>query len=135
MNILIVDDQPTLARITAVAFHTLGCRTRIAGTLSTARYLLSAEKFDAIFADVNLRGESGYELLGQLGERHAQVPVVMFTAQTKEEIGEEAIRRGAFDYLVKPFTLDGLRYQLARIREHLELAREKIAPPASPHVV
>ncbi len=133
MNVLIVDDQPTLARVTAVAFHTLGCRTRIAGTLSTARYLLAAEQFDVIFADVNLRGESGYDLFAHLGERHAHVPVVMFTAQTREEIAAEAVRHGAFDYMLKPFTLDSLRQQLARVREHLQMTREKSdVPPARP---
>jgi DNA-binding NtrC family response regulator len=118
MNVLIVDDQMNLARITAVALRLLGCQTFIAASIEAASQKLDVEKIDAVFLDVNLGGESGMEYLSLLKARPAGPPVIMFTAQERDEVAGEALRRGAFDCLTKPFTLEDLRRQLARIEEH-----------------
>jgi len=119
MKILIVDDKPNLARVTALALRGLGCETFTAGTTAGAIQLLAAEKIDAVFLDVNLDRESGFEFLSLLVSQSTDLPVVMFTAQTREEVAGEALRRGAFDCLVKPFGMDDLREQLARIQAHI----------------
>jgi DNA-binding NtrC family response regulator len=115
MNILIVDDQPSIARVTAVALGLLGCRTVTSRTTADAARLLGTEKFQAIFLDLNLRGESGLEFLSELTALDSRTPVVIFTAKYKGEFAEEAQRRGAFSYLTKPFNLDDLRHQLTQI--------------------
>lgn len=119
MTILVVDDQPNLARVTAVALRLLGCQTQIAHSTAEADQLLAREKIDAVLLDVNLAGESGFEFLSELLSRPTRLPVVMFTAQTKDEVAAEALQRGAFDCLVKPFSLDDLRHQIARLTEYL----------------
>jgi DNA-binding response OmpR family regulator len=129
MNILIVDDQPNLSRVTAVALRMLGCETFSASTTSDALQLLDSEKLDAVFLDVNLGGESGLEFLSQLVAQPHRPPVVMFTAQTKDEVAAEALRRGALDCLVKPFTLEDLRTQLTQIERH---QRERSSDCQSP---
>lgn len=118
MKILVVDDQPNLARVTAVALRMLGCETRTAGTSAEATQIITGEKIDAVFLDVNLAGESGFEFLSQLVAQ-SNLPVVMFTAQSRDEVVDEALRRGALDCLMKPYTLDDLRLQLARIEARL----------------
>jgi DNA-binding NtrC family response regulator len=115
MNILIVDDHPNIARVTEVALGLLGCRTFTTGTTSEALRLLCTEKVEAIFLDLNLRGESGLEFLSKLTALDSGTPVVIFTAKNKCEYAEEAQRRGAFSYLAKPFDLDDLRRQLTQI--------------------
>jgi DNA-binding response OmpR family regulator len=121
MNILIVDDQPNIARVTAMALDLLGCRTFTTHTTAGAAELLQTEKIDAIFLDVNLRGESGLEFLAQLTAptQDHRPPIVMFTARNKEEFATEALHRGAFSCLTKPFDLDDLRMQITRIEQHL----------------
>ena len=118
MNILIVDDKPNLARVTAVALRTLGCNSFTADSTAAASQMLAKEKIDAVFLDLNLNGEDGFQFLSQLVVQFSQVPVILFTAHSREEIQAEALRRGAFDCLFKPFTLDDLRQQLARIEQY-----------------
>lgn len=120
MNILIVDDKPGLARVTAIALRTLECQAFTAGTTTAATRVLDTEKIDAVFLDINLGGENGLEFLSQLTTEGHRPPVIIFTAQTKDEVGAEARSRGAFDCLLKPFTLDDLRQQLAGIKQHLQ---------------
>jgi two-component system, NtrC family, response regulator AlgB len=118
MNILIVDDKPNLARVTAMAMRTLGHRPFIADSTVGASLTLSAEKIDAVFLDLNLNGENGFLFLSDLVAQQIRAPVILFTAHPREEVIAEALRRGAFDCLIKPYTLDDLRAHLARIEQH-----------------
>ncbi|MFT3781934.1 MAG: response regulator [Nibricoccus sp.] len=120
MKILVVDDRPNLARVTSVALKGLSCETQIAATGTQAKTMLSENHFDAVFLDVNLGNENGFELLSDIVAR-TKLPVVMFTAQTKEEVADEAHRRGAFGYILKPFGIDDLRVQIERLQNHFAL--------------
>jgi DNA-binding response OmpR family regulator len=124
MKILIVDDKPNLARVTAVALRTLDCQSITATTTAAAVALLATEKVDAVFLDVNLGGESGLDFLSKLKAQSFQPPIIIFTSYTRDEVAREAVKRGAFDCLTKPFTLDDLREQLARIKQHSPPAGE-----------
>lgn len=126
MNILIVDDKPNLARVTAVALRTLNCHSMTAENTSAATRILATEKVDAVFLDLNLNGENGFLFLSQLANEFPSVPVILFTAQAREEIQPEALRRGAFDCLFKPFTLDDLKLQLARIQNREKPAAKTV---------
>ena len=127
MNILIVDDKPNLVRVTAIALRTLGCKAFGASNSSAATQLMTTEKIDAVFLDVNLGEENGLDFLSELTGR-SKVPVVIFTAHTKDEVVGEALSRGAFGWLLKPFTLDDLRQQLAKI-ERRHRSPEQSTPP------
>jgi DNA-binding NtrC family response regulator len=126
MNILIIDDQPTLTRVTAMALRVLGCRTFTANSSRDAFMLLDAEKIDAVFLDANLGGENGLEVLSTMVEREPQTPVVVFTAQTRDEIVDEAAHRGALACLSKPFTMDDLRRQIIQIELHRRKQRRRL---------
>jgi DNA-binding response OmpR family regulator len=115
MNILIVDDHPTIRRVATVAFQMLGCRPYAVSTVGEARRVLSDRKIDAIFLDVNLGTESGMEFLAELGTHRLSPPVVMFTALDTSEVSLEAARLGAIDCVGKPFTLDRIRQSLDRV--------------------
>jgi DNA-binding response OmpR family regulator len=116
MNILIVDDKPNLVRVTTMALHTLGCRTFGASTSTAAMQLLGTEKIDAVFLDINLGGENGLDFLSQLTAR-SKTPVIIFTAHTKDEVAGKVRDLGAFGCLLKPFTIEDLRQQLALIEQ------------------
>jgi DNA-binding NtrC family response regulator len=122
MNVLIVDDQPRIAQVTATAFTLLGCRPFTAPNTAEAERMLGAEKIDALFLDVNLSDECGWDYLSRLVAR--ALPVVVFTALAREEVEEEASRRGALACLLKPFALDDLRQQVARIEQFLHQRKE-----------
>jgi DNA-binding response OmpR family regulator len=132
MNILIVDDKPSLARVTAVALRTLGCQASTATNTAAAAELLAAQNFEAVFLDINLGGENGLDYLSHLMTQPNPPPVIMFTSYTKDEVAEEARSRGAFDCLLKPFTLDDLREQLSRLRRHHGLPPPKSTGSTQP---
>jgi DNA-binding response OmpR family regulator len=119
MNILIVDDQPNIARVTAVALGLLGCRAFTTSTTAGAIEILGTEKIDALFLDVNLRGNSGMEFLSELAAQDHRPPVIMFSAGDKDEFAAEALRRGALNCLTKPFHMDDLRLQMAHLEQYL----------------
>lgn len=114
MKVLLVDDTPTLARVTGYAFKSLGHEVQIAHTGEAARAQLRAGRFDVLFVDVNLGEESGFELLASLRAAGVTIPAVMFTAQAHDEVADQAKRAGAVGCLTKPFTLDELRLQLVQ---------------------
>lgn len=119
MTILIVDDQPNLTKVTVVALRLLDCRTFTARSSAEADQILATERIDAVFLDLNLGEESGFDYLARLLAAPKPLPVVMFTAQSVDEVAAEAERRGAFGCMLKPFTLDDLRNQITRISDHL----------------
>jgi len=117
MKILIVDDRANLARVTAFALQGLGCQTCQALSVRAATEKLNTEDFDAVFLDVNLDGESGFEFLSLVRATWKDLPVIIFSAQTREEIADEAFRRGAFDCIFKPFGIDDLRKVLRHLNQ------------------
>jgi len=76
---------------------------------------LEGEHFDVVFLDLKLDGESGLNLLPELLKRDPQLEIVVFTAYASIETAVEAMRRGAVDYIPKPFTPDQIRAVLGKI--------------------
>lgn len=82
------------------------------------------ERPDVFITDIRMPNRSGMEVLAELREIAPAMPVIVFTAYASVESAIEAIKSGAFDYIVKPFTLDGFRVVLDRALERLRLQRE-----------
>jgi two-component system response regulator (stage 0 sporulation protein F) len=118
MNILIIDDQPNILRVTSIALKLLGCRPFTASTTGEALQLLEAEKIDGVFLDVNLGGESGLVFLAQLLKIPGGPSVMLSTALNRDEAAFEATRHGALGCLVKPFSMDDIRDAIKKIQNH-----------------
>lgn len=115
MKVLLIDDTPTLARVTGYAFRSLGCEVEIAHSGDAARQILAARDFDVLFIDVNLGGESGFDLLAALRASDNRIPAVMFTAQALDEVAAQVAGCGAVGCLTKPFTLPQLQAKLDEV--------------------
>ena len=115
MRVLIIDDEENIRRTTAVVFEALG--HEVVGAASGGAALERMEKapFDIAFLDLKLDGEDGLEVLPQLLKRDSRLDVVVFTAYASIETAVEAMRRGAVDYLPKPFTPEQIRRVFERI--------------------
>src|SRR5262249_7497960 len=79
---------------------------------------------DLVIADLRMNGMSGLELQSEIARRRADVPVVIITALGSIESAVESMRRGAFDFLTKPFTNGQLKMVVERALKHRELQRE-----------
>src|SRR5262249_52171122 len=102
----------------------IGCRTTQVATADAALAALRRQHFDLAFLDVRLETTSGIDLLPSLLAAATDLDIVMITAYATVETAVEAIRRGARDYLPKPFTPAQIRQLTERISERRNLERE-----------
>src|SRR5437762_1856108 len=115
MNLLVIDDDVHLRRSLRLALETMGHRVAEARDSDQAQELLGHGQFDVAFLDLRLAREQGLDVLPALLRLAPGLPVVVVTAYATIETAVEAMRRGAFDYLPKPFTPDQIRLVLDRV--------------------
>ena len=115
MNILVIDDDASLRRTLRTSLEVLGHQAVEARDGPQALTLLGHRPFETALLDLRLAREDGLDLLPQLLALAPGLYVVVVTAYATIETAVEAMRRGAFDYLPKPFTPDQLRVVLDRI--------------------
>ena len=113
MRILIVEDEPKLARLLARGLAEEGHPADVAATGEDALWMAGAAAYDAIVLDVMLPGLDGFAVCRTLREREIWTPVLILTARGEIEDRIEGLDTGADDYLLKPFAFDEL---LARLR-------------------
>jgi NtrC-family two-component system response regulator AlgB len=117
MRVLIVDDEQSIRRTTRIAVETAGFSAIEAPSAARALKFVEEEKFDACFLDLKLGTEDGLEVLAKILKIQPTLAVVMFTAYANVATAVEAMRRGAFDFIPKPFTPDQIRAVLAKIEK------------------
>jgi two-component system, NtrC family, response regulator AlgB len=117
MRSLIIDDEENIRRTTAVVLEAMGHETAGVENRAGALKCLEADRFDLAFLDLKLDGESGLDLLPEMLKINPQLEVVVFTAYASIETAVEAMRRGAADYIPKPFTPEQIRRVLSRVLE------------------
>ena len=115
-KVLIVEDEPRIAAFVSRGLESAGYGTEIAddGPEGLSRAL--SGDFDLVLLDVGLPSMDGFEVLRELRERDATIPVIMLTARSGTRDTVEGLDSGANDYVPKPFTFEEL---LARIRSRL----------------
>ena len=123
MRVLVVDDERNIRKTLVVVLQGLGCAVSEAATSEAALEALGRSAFDLAFVDLRLGKEDGLELLPKLLAARPGLDVVMITAYAAVDSAVEAIRRGAKDYLPKPFTPAQIRrvVEQGRARRELEL--------------
>jgi NtrC-family two-component system response regulator AlgB len=134
MRILIVDDQRSIRLTTSQAVRAEGHEADTADSGRVALLKLQEERYDLVLLDLRMEGEAdGLDYLARLQKISPQLPVVIFTAHASIETAVEAMRRGAQDYLEKPFTPEQLRQLLTRIdkarrlRQRVDELEEQVA--------
>ena len=106
--ILIVEDEVSVAELIAETLIQRGHEARVAVSAAHASLIVSTERPDLILLDINLPDSSGTFALGRLRQLRPDVPIIMLTANTDDELARATFRRGAFDYISKPFNIDHL---------------------------
>src|SRR5262245_4300519 len=114
MDVLLIDDEASLRRTVRIALESMGHSAAEAATGEQALQVLRQGRFDLAFLDLRLGREKGLDLLPVLLREAPGTGVVVMTAYASVDSAVEAMRRGAFDYLPKPFTPDQLRVVLDR---------------------
>jgi two-component system, NtrC family, response regulator AlgB len=123
MRVLIVDDEPSIRKTTRVAVESSGHAAFEAPNAAKAIKAAETEGFDAVFLDLKLGADDGMEVLGTLMKLRPAPAVILFTAYANIATAVEAMRRGAFDFIPKPFTPDQIRAVLAKVAKAQTLER------------
>lgn len=132
MTVLIVDDQRETRWLLHGIAEDLGLAAVEAESGEEALTLMAKESVDLVLTDLRMPGMSGIELLQRLQEIDRRVPVVVCTAYGTIETAVEAMKKGAFDFLLKPFDLDAVRtvirraLQFDRFRQENEFLRQEV---------
>jgi NtrC-family two-component system response regulator AlgB len=121
MNILLIDDDPNLRKTLRLALQALKHHVTEAENSAKAEEILGHGQFEAAFLDLRLGREQGLDLLPALLRLAPGLDVVVVTAFATIETAVEAMRRGAADYLPKPFTPEQLRVVLDRVQRERRL--------------
>jgi len=123
-SILVVDDEPHVADILAKHLHVEGYATCTAENAREALGKIRQEEYSLLLSDIRMPGMSGLELLKEARSIAPDMAVVMVTAVLDRETAVEALRSGAYDYVVKPFDLDDVTLSIKRALEKRRLVLE-----------
>ena len=127
-RILVVDDEETIREIVSSMLAGAHFQTRQAASGVEAMSLLeSGEEFDLVLSDLMMAEMDGIALLERAKEKYPDVPVVMVTAVHDIQVALQALRNGAYDYLLKPFEREQLLATVRRALENRRLKRENDA--------
>jgi two-component system, NtrC family, response regulator AlgB len=123
MDFLIIDDDKTFRDATCFIIEEAGHYAEGVDSGQLGLSTLKEDKFDAVLLDVNLGRENGLDVLPEILRQNPQLPVVMFTAQGSVKVAVEAMRRGAADFLEKPFQREQFMTVLARLQRLNQMSR------------
>ena len=107
-RVLVVDDERKMRRLLQMLLETLGLESVAADTGEEALALAQTEHFDLVMTDLRLPAMSGLDLLRALRESDAAIPVIVLTAYGSVQSAVEAMKLGAFDYVLKPFDVEAV---------------------------
>jgi NtrC-family two-component system response regulator AlgB len=126
MDTLIVDDETSLRRTLRMTLESMGHAVSEVTNGDAAVSAVRGQRFDVAFLDLRLGRDVGLDLLPALLRDAPELAVVVMTAYATIASAVEAMRRGAFDYLPKPFTPDQLRVVFRRL-EAMHRLRARVA--------
>lgn len=107
-RLLVVDDEDNVREIIEEYFTSLGYEVEVARDGAEALRRAAAVRPDVVLLDINMPGVTGDEALNRLHAIDPTVPIVMLTANADEDVARDLLRRGAMDYVTKPFELETL---------------------------
>jgi DNA-binding NtrC family response regulator len=125
VRLLIVDDDEQLRQTLVRSFERKGMTVTESGSAEEALEKAGRLNWDLAILDLHLPGMTGIDLLAKLKEIQPEVEALMLTAHSSVETAVLAMKRGAYDYLLKPFHLPDLEIHLQKALEKVNLVRRE----------
>lgn len=126
-RILVVDDEESLREVLTIMLHREGYQVESAVDGEQALLRLRETHFDLVISDIQMPRLDGLQLLSQVKEQCPETQVLMITAFSSTEEAVEAMKQGAYDYIVKPFKNEEIRLVVRNALERSRLQQENRA--------
>jgi two-component system response regulator AtoC len=123
-RILVIDDEAFVRDLLHDFFTKLKFEVVLAPDGSSGIAAFGDSRFSLVLVDLKMPGKSGIDVLRELRQEHADTPVIIMTGYPTVDSSIEALRLGAFDYIIKPFKLQELREVVDRAIKEQELHEE-----------
>ena len=129
-KILIVDDELNMRLVLSAMLKKEGFEITAAADGAEAIQILQAKPVSVVITDLKMPNIDGMELLEHITQKYPKIPVIMITAHGTVATAVEALKKGALDYIMKPFELDDLKNVIAKaIKTRTLNESELILPP------
>ena len=119
LQILIVDDEPIVGKRLAPALSRMGCETEAFEDPEAALRRMKEKEFQIVVTDIRMENMDGLKVLENVLAKSPQTKVIMITGYATIEIAREALAKGAFDFIAKPFKPDDLRKSIVKAAQAL----------------
>jgi two-component system response regulator PilR (NtrC family) len=125
-SILVVDDERSMREFLRIALTRVGHEVTVVDSPAGARLAYDARDFDVVITDLKMAGGSGLDVLDGVKAARPHTQVVVVTAFATPETAIAAMKRGAYDYLTKPFKVDEIGVVVERALEKRALLRDNL---------
>ncbi len=124
MHLLIVDDEETTRELCATVAQQAGLKATAVASAEEAMEVVELSAIDIVLTDLKLPGTSGLELLKNIRQMYPQIAVIVLTQYGTIDSAIEATKKGALDYVTKPFRIEELRARLEHAMHEVDLQQE-----------
>jgi len=125
-RILVVDDEQSMLDFLSVLLVESDYQVTTASSVTEGRKTIAGSNFDLVLCDITMPDGSGLDLLREIKALDERTSVIMMTAYTSTETAVEAMKRGAYDYVSKPFDVEELKVVVQKALEKAQLVDENV---------
>ncbi|RMF54929.1 MAG: sigma-54-dependent Fis family transcriptional regulator [Calditrichaeota bacterium] len=123
-KILIVDNEEKFCKVVQAALNLEQLQSQYCTSGEQALQWLQEHSAEVVVTDLRMEGMDGLQLLEEIKARHPDIEVIIMTAYATQKTAVEALKKGAYDYLIKPFEMDELILRLHRIIQQKQILEE-----------
>ena len=123
-SVLVVDDEKSICDLLSIVLKKDGYGVKVAQDGFSAAKLIRENDFDVVITDIQMPRSNGLDVLDAVNKMRPHTPVVMMTAYATAETAVEAMKKGAYDYISKPFNIEDVQLIVKNAVEKKRLADE-----------
>jgi DNA-binding NtrC family response regulator len=119
LEILLLDDEPIVGKRLKPALAKIGCEVEVFEDPIAALKRINQKAFDIVVTDIRMDDMDGMQILDHVLAKYPKTKVIMITGYAMIALAREAMEKGAFDFIAKPFKPDDLRRVIAKAADAL----------------
>jgi DNA-binding NtrC family response regulator len=119
LSVLLLDDEPIVGKRLKPALAKIGCDVEVFQDPRAALERINQKEFDIVVTDIRMDEIDGLQILEKIVKKSKRTKVIMITGYAMMAVAREAMEKGAFDFIAKPFKPDDLRKVIAKAAKTL----------------